>query len=106
MKIGSERNLCMYGCVLKSYYKTNATTRCGVVPWEFCRTKGWGPHTAERAASLAWELQPPADPAPSPAPPRAHTPFVSLAEATHQSGRAAGPDRPMGRLLLTRLSYF
>lgn len=39
-------------------------------------------------------------------PRRAHTPGVSLAEAAHQSGGAAGPGQPMGTLLLTRRSYF
>lgn len=39
-------------------------------------------------------------------PPSAHTPFGSLAEAAHQSEGDAGPGQPMGRLLLTRRSYF
>jgi len=38
--------------------------------------------------------------------PPAHTPFGSLAEAARQSEGAAGPGQPMGRLLLTRRSYF
>lgn len=38
--------------------------------------------------------------------PSAHTPFGSLAEAAHQSEGDAGPGQPMGRLLLTRRSYF
>lgn len=40
LKTGSERNACMYGCVLRrSYYKRNAAMRWNV-PWEFFRTQG------------------------------------------------------------------